>query len=193
MTNFVKYVPSNTTNMREINKVAKKALKEEADQWSGGALRDRETIIIRKALMDHAWPLDKAALLRSLAAIEESPSDWNQGTWRCATGMCMAGFATSVVGGLQWYDEDPNAVYGEYVSILGAPVSAAVAADAILGLPMGHTVFEGTNTLPVLRHWVSFFVQTDYKVTTHTDVYNIPKYQEARKGGDDLRHTYPVR
>lgn len=43
-------------------------------------------------------------LEKTYAYIEANPQHWNQGTWRCKTGMCFAGWAASLAGG-EWVVE----------------------------------------------------------------------------------------
>lgn len=48
---------------------------------------------------------------RTLAYIEAHPEEWDQGNWRCGTGMCFAGWAVTLAG-REWAG-DPGGPAGE--------------------------------------------------------------------------------
>jgi hypothetical protein len=87
---------------------------------------------------------DALALLdRALAAIDADPSTWNQRTWACETGGCIAGHIAHLVTGKTW----PELVmYGEDVQL--------IAADA-LGLTAAYAsgLFAASNSRRNLQAW----------------------------------------
>lgn len=122
-------------------------------------------------------------LKETLAHIEANPQEWEQGAWRCKTGMCFAGHAAALAGG-QWLfpnaeelDEDglggdamvamvptPAEIADGYTQLYEdekrAPVEVIFAADRarrVLGLTSGERsrLFAGNNTLTDLRRIVA--------------------------------------
>lgn len=49
----------------------------------------------------------------AIGHIEAHPEDWNQAEWRCATGMCLAGWICQLGGG-EWVG-DPGVGRGEFL------------------------------------------------------------------------------
>lgn len=52
-------------------------------------------------------------LRKTLEHIEAHPEEWKQETWRCATGMCFAGWAVTIAD-RQWA-ADKNSSFGSFV------------------------------------------------------------------------------
>lgn len=129
-----------------------------------------------------------AALLRqTLEQIETHPETWEQGSYRCGTGMCFAGWAAELAGGhwLAGPDDAGNSYLiaepddGEGAFIIRrsgeAVVDAHVRAQRILGLTWSQAedLFDGSNTLLVLRQHVAELLDT----THHVTIESIPEDQ----------------
>jgi hypothetical protein len=109
--------------------------------------------------------------------IAKHPGDWNQGDWRCDSGMCFAGWAAQLAGG-KWVmaadaigqpellhankSDDPEDIrhtarrgFDEPL-LAGEFVSARARAQRLLGLTDYEAgfLFAGTNTMPTLRRLV---------------------------------------
>lgn len=101
-------------------------------------------------------------MIDTLAQIERTPSEWNQGAYRCGSGMCFAGWAATLAGG-QWltspYDlawdeflrpepeDGPFDVRGDETLIHGPAVHASTRARRLLGIDMNDAavLFAGGN------------------------------------------------
>lgn len=89
----------------------------------------------------HDEPLRGYALfVEALAAIEENPQHWKQETWRCETGMCLAGWVVTLSDQADWAHQ---AIAGEGITVGaknsmvrldGAFLAAGTAAEALLGV-----------------------------------------------------------
>lgn len=53
-------------------------------------------------------------LKKTYVHISKNPEEWNQGTWRCGTGMCFAGWAVTLAGRL-WVTSDVNSPAAYYI------------------------------------------------------------------------------
>lgn len=58
-------------------------------------------------MTDEAPTPNVPLLKQTLARIEANPAEWTQDSWRCGAGMCFAGWATQIDGGI-WYTDDPD-------------------------------------------------------------------------------------
>lgn len=104
-------------------------------------------------------------LKRTLAHIEAHPGDWEQANWRCSSGMCFAGLAVDLDGGV-WVSGPES--YGRDMVVADAgdlldhvhydvhaspTVTAETRARRILGLTQDQadTLFSPINDLDDLR------------------------------------------
>lgn len=101
--------------------------------------------------------LNVELLDRTLAHIEAHPEEWDQGAWRCETGLCFAGTA-AVLSGAKWlhplgHQQD------HWVRGRGSQQSepAAWRAQRLLGLDedQADELFAAHNTLDDLRRIVA--------------------------------------
>jgi hypothetical protein len=111
-------------------------------------------------------PTPNVALLKqTLAHIEANPHEWNQGEYRCETGMCFAGWAAILAGG-QWENADPETGDVEYLVIepddeiayvFDGGIHVKWRAQRILGLTVDQRILlcAGSNTLDDLRSIVA--------------------------------------
>lgn len=118
-----------------------------------------------------------ALVQQALAYIEAHSDEWEQGTWRCQTGMCIAGHALRLAG-RQWALPEPSLTMPWKNSLLKAGpndpteiqwfdsllgldvVTASDAAERLLGLTKieADILFAGTNTIDTLRKNVAQIV-----------------------------------
>lgn len=105
---------------------------------------------------------------RTLAHIEANPERWDQAVYRCATGMCFAGWACTLAGGLWISDDDEVLVAepGEWPTHQwdGEVVATArVRATRILGLDdaQASDLFSADNTIEDLRRIVAELREVD--------------------------------
>lgn len=117
--------------------------------------------------------INTALLDQVLDHIEAHPDTWRQGAWRCATGMCFAGWAVQLTGG-QWATDptdDPDDLSDAVIADGDDPaedislmpdghtqvVAAFLRARRKLGLRPGQAtrLFAGRNTLEDLRRIVA--------------------------------------
>ena len=109
--------------------------------------------------------------------IEQNPKHWNQGAWRCKSGMCFAGWAAELTGG-KWlvdvdvHKNDPDAFYAveDYLVtvdedgdlgvrtlsvgnewVKGTHVQDRARRVLRLGWEDAEDLFEGTNDLASIR------------------------------------------
>jgi hypothetical protein len=108
-------------------------------------------------------------LRRTLRQIETHPETWNQGTWRCQSGMCFAGW-TATLAGREWAypdsspdssmllaeEEDPQAFVMRWDDEPEV-IYVATAAKALLGLDETEAdlLFYGGNTLRTIKAYVA--------------------------------------
>jgi hypothetical protein len=99
-------------------------------------------------------------LRQTMAHIEASPQEWNQGNWRCETGLCFAGHAALLADGT-WthpYSRDLDEWLAELITTPGGDAQPVKDyASHVLGLEIGEAdrLFMGNNTLDDLRHIVN--------------------------------------
>jgi len=106
-----------------------------------------------------------ALLDAAIAHVEARPETWEQGRYRCATGMCLAGW-TAVRAGGQWLVGDPEGWGADYListaedsagcveSINGrAAIDAHNRARLLLGITeeQASYLFAGCNSLADIR------------------------------------------
>lgn len=99
----------------------------------------------------------------TLAHIEAHPETWKQGSWRCETGMCFAGWVCELTGG-EWVDTPDNEWGGHlvaepeddatYVDTVGKVVHASTRANRLLGLSTSETneLFNASNDITGIRN-----------------------------------------
>lgn len=115
-------------------------------------------------------PEQIALAQQTLAHIQEHSNEWEQGSWRCGTGMCYAGHALTLAG-REWALPEPSTLQpwknslikanpGDpsethwFDSTLGIDVTTASdAAERLLGLTKteADVLFAGSNTFDDLR------------------------------------------
>lgn len=122
-----------------------------------------------------AQPTPNVELLRrTLAHIEEPSTPWDQEDYRCETGMCFAGWAAQLAGGVwvtgpddPWSDtlvadatDDPAFLHDVHGT---EGISAARRAARILGLTpeQSYRLFAGGNDLETLRHIVDELCESE--------------------------------
>jgi len=114
-------------------------------------------------------------LKRTLTHIETHPDTWNQAEYRCRTGLCFAGWAAVLAGGV-WLSTDPDGVdrdvlvatdeeiaRGDAIPVWDAyddkrmGVPAHDRAQRLLGLTgeQALRLFAGSNTIHDLRRIVA--------------------------------------
>ena len=94
-------------------------------------------------------------LLKTYRAIQDNPEDWYQDLWRCKTGMCFAGWATTVNRDpwapdvVREYDGHIHHSLSDAVLVDGKAVHCATRAEEILGLTEREAgeLFEGSNDM----------------------------------------------
>ena len=105
----------------------------------------------------------KALAYDTLDHIKAHPETWNQGEWRCRTGMCYAGWLVTLAGGTWLYpkpaaheyrnfhlellpDEDAPYTYGK------ESVHVMIRASALLGPSVNpSTLFSGANSIEMIE------------------------------------------
>lgn len=119
-------------------------------------------------------------LRETLAAIEAHPEQHHQGDFRCRSGMCFAGWAAQLAGGVWLVEEpvDPGELAYRDVDLLKAElddgddahwngahsvVSASLRARRVLGLTglQADLLFNGLNTVEQLRELVDEFARDE--------------------------------
>lgn len=101
----------------------------------------------------------------TLAQIEAHPETWEQGEFRCETGLCVAGWGAQLAGG-RWLFKDPTSFHA-YMLVAGdgddpedcevlygqRVISAHYRAMRLFGLTssQAHVLFEADNTLADVR------------------------------------------
>lgn len=121
---------------------------------------------------------DIPRLDRAIEGITLSPETWNQGTWRCATGMCIAGhiveqngdtwatgagrpgsdFVIVPVGtdGAFPHEDALNWAQAYEIELPEGMtlISASLRANSLLGLSdAAHSLFNGSNTLAGIKEY----------------------------------------
>ena len=80
----------------------------------------------------------------TLDYIKAHPERWDQGEWRCSTGMCYAGWLATLAGGT-WMDED----FGSYTT---SATLALLPGEEPDPRPTGHA---SMHRLAPVRYWAS--------------------------------------
>lgn len=94
----------------------------------------------------------------TLAYIRDHPDEWEQGAWRCRTGMCYAGTATMLAGGTFPFPATAVATDAGLVDTPdGRRLRISDWAASILGLDPGQEadLFSVSNTLAALTQIVA--------------------------------------
>jgi hypothetical protein len=119
-------------------------------------------------------------LEQTLETIKANPKHWDQGVWRCSTGMCFAGWAAQLAGG-QWVDDSSDSLVPEVGDVTGAwtrPVSAEERAMRVLEIEEEDAdwLFAGCNTLEMIEGYVlqlkvdgHIYVEEDYDDEVYDD------------------------
>lgn len=110
-------------------------------------------------------------LRRTLEYIETHPEEWDQETWGCGTVACFAGHAVALSGNWEEaYKGRSTLVIPAGSSRKATPYSdniittyKSTAARLELGLSMHQSdlLFQGSNTLARLRHYVHRFIEEE--------------------------------
>jgi len=93
---------------------------------------------------------------RAIKAIEANPKEWQQGTWRCETGMCFAGWVAHMAGAT-WASS--NVEDSSVITPSGERMDVKRFAARELGLPrFGFpSLFEPWNSIGDLKAMVDSY------------------------------------
>lgn len=93
---------------------------------------------------------------RAIKAIEANPQAWTQGTWRCKTGMCFAGWVAQMAGAV-WVTNSSESE--DYLNVK-TPDERVMAVNKFaleqLGVYSPTGLFLGGNTLPMIKQFIDF-------------------------------------
>lgn len=103
--------------------------------------------------------------IEAMAAIKDHPEHWDQSTWVCDTGMCLAGWATSVAGAKIWLNgnPDPDAVDVESIVMPATRFPdltyedrryVATSIESVMSLAALILGSDGTKHSNVYQHWI---------------------------------------